>query len=162
VSQIEHGRLPYSEIKVRRMRSADVDRVLSIAATLSTAPHWERSAYEAAVLDDSRRVMLVAEAGGLVLGFAVAAIVAPEGELESIAVAADSQRMGVAAKLLAELIAELGKLGVDTLNLEVRESNQPAITFYHRAGFFEIARRRDYYRDPIEDALLLRRAVNSD
>jgi ribosomal-protein-alanine N-acetyltransferase len=138
------------------MDRGDLDRVLAIAAALPTAPHWERAVYEAAIADGARRVALIAEVGGLLAGFAVVGMVAPEAELESIAVAAGMQRSGVGAALVARLKAELRMVGVESLDLEVRESNGPAAEFYRRAGFREVGRRRAYYCEPVEDAVLLR------
>jgi [ribosomal protein S18]-alanine N-acetyltransferase len=151
-----------SQNAIRRMEADDLDRVLSVAAALATAPHWERAVYEAAVVRDSRYIALVAEDTGVLMGFAIAGVVSPEAELESIAVSAEVQRTGVGAALLAEVVAELRRLSVTVLDLEVRESNLAAIGFYHRAGFREIARRRGYYRDPVEDALLLRMTISLD
>jgi ribosomal-protein-alanine acetyltransferase len=94
--------------------------------------------------------------GSVVVGFAVASVVAPEAELETIAVAREWQRRGVARRLFAELSAELSAAGVQDVHLEVRESNETAVAFYRVLGFQESGRRRGYYADPVEDAVLLR------
>jgi ribosomal-protein-alanine N-acetyltransferase len=150
------------EIRVRTMAEGDLDRVVEIAASLATAPQWPRSAYVAAIALNvlPRRIALVAEFAGEVAGFAVASLVGPgadfEAELESIAVAKSVQGHGIGAALLARLVTNLGLVGAEKLALEVRESNAAALGLYERAGFREVGRRRGYYRDPVEDAVLLR------
>ena len=81
----------------------------------------------------------------------------PEAELETIVVAAESQRRGIAGLLFQELIAELAERQIFEVTLEVRESNEVARAFYRSLGFVESGRRRAYYACPQEDALLLRR-----
>jgi ribosomal-protein-alanine acetyltransferase len=91
-----------------------------------------------------------------VVGFAIAAVVAPEAELETIAVAAEGQRRGVGGLLLRALVDELKTEQVSELHLEVRASNQVALGFYCQQGFKEAGRRPRYYADPEEDAVLMR------
>jgi len=133
-----------------------VDRVMAIAGSRATAPQWPRAAYLEAV---AGRVALVAIEAGAVMGFAVAQVVLPEAELESIAVEAGSQGRGVGALLLRALMERLRGLGVSELGLEVRASNAAALGLYGRVGFREVGRRRAYYSGPVEDAVLLRVAL---
>jgi ribosomal-protein-alanine N-acetyltransferase len=145
--------------RIRRMTAADLDRVIEMAAALEHAPHWPRSAYVVALDPDAvpRRVALVAaeaEPDG-VAGFAIASLIPPQAELESIAVTAASQRRGVARRLFAALLAEFEPHGITEVILEVRASNQPALELYSSIGFTETARRPRYYVDPVEDAILL-------
>jgi ribosomal-protein-alanine acetyltransferase len=146
-------------VEIREMTAGDLVAVMAIAGALEHAPDWPPTAYEAALdaLRLPKRVTLVAEtADGTVAGFAVAAVFAPESELESIAVARNQQRRGVARRLLAELTAELRGCGVSELHLEVRASNQRARSFYSALGFAETGRRPSYYAAPLEDAVVYR------
>jgi ribosomal-protein-alanine acetyltransferase len=93
---------------------------------------------------------------GRVLGFAVANMVPPEAELETIAIVPAHQRLGSGALLLRALVEELRKEQVTELILEVRASNRAALGFYRGQGFEEIGRRVRYYADPEEDAVLMR------
>jgi ribosomal-protein-alanine acetyltransferase len=93
---------------------------------------------------------------GIVVGFAVASLVPPEAELETIAVAAEGQRHGVGGRLLGALVGELRAERVTELILEVRASNHAAMGFYRAQGFKETARRLRYYADPEEDAVSMR------
>ncbi|MFZ1015643.1 MAG: ribosomal protein S18-alanine N-acetyltransferase [Terracidiphilus sp.] len=149
-----------ASMRVRPMAAGDLDRVQEIAAGLAQAPQWRRSAYEAA-LDPTKvhRVAMVAEDAGTsrIEGFVIARLTPPEAELESIAVAAGLQRMGVGRRLLQELVRDAGALGMSSIALEVRASNQAARGFYEALSFTEVGRRRSYYADPIEDAVLMER-----
>jgi [ribosomal protein S18]-alanine N-acetyltransferase len=150
-----------AEVRIRRMTPGDLDRVMEIARGLKDAPQWTASAYISAMNPEGaqRRIALVAtepEAPSrAVLGFAVASLLAPEAELETIAVAVEGQRCGVGMRLFAALAEELSAVQVTNLYLEVRSSNGPALAFYHALGFKESGRRPLYYSDPVEDALLL-------
>jgi len=140
------------------MIPADLDRVLAIAANLPTAPHWPRSAYQAALAPEAapRRTALVAEDAGFVEGFAVASLLPPQAELELIAVAAAAQRRGMASQLFLALAAELRAAQLAEIILEVRPSNQPALDFYRRMGLLVSGHRTRYYQNPEEDAILMR------
>ena len=142
---------------IRGMEIDDLVGVMAIAASLMTAPQWPREVYKAAIAGDGpKRIALVAEDAGEVVGFAVAAAVLEQVELESIAVVAEAQRRGVGALLLRELIGTVRGAGATELVLEVRASNQAALGLYARGGFAVTGRRRGYYANPVEDAVLLR------
>jgi len=148
-----------SSVGIRSMIAADLDRIVEIASSLDHAPLWPRRVYET-VFDPSspKRIALIAEdsATGAVVGFAVVGLVPPEAELESIAVSAGYQRQGVAQRLFEAMLEEFGQAQVREVLLEVRESNQAARAFYASLGFGEEGRRRGYYADPVEDAVLMR------
>jgi ribosomal-protein-alanine N-acetyltransferase len=114
------------------------------------------------LLHDPRVAFLIADAGGVVLGYVVAWFVLDEGEIGNLAVHADARRQGVGARLLDGAIAAVRKSDVDTLYLEVRDSNAAARALYASRGFVEVGRRRDYYRRPKEDALVLRLDLAAD
>jgi ribosomal-protein-alanine N-acetyltransferase len=90
----------------------------------------------------------------LSIGFLVAQCASPEWELENIAVLPGFRQRGVGAALLSALIGEARIQHADRILLEVRASNQFAIRLYTQAEFQLLARRRDYYQNPAEDALL--------
>ena len=143
---------------VRRMAAADLDRVLEIAASLKDAPRWTPSAYVLAMnpANTPLRIALVGGvADGALAGFAVASMVAPQAELETIAVGPAAQRRGLGRLMLDALVAELKPAGICELQLEVRSSNAPALALYRSRGFRDCGRRPRYYADPIEDAALM-------
>jgi ribosomal-protein-alanine N-acetyltransferase len=143
------------------MRQGDLERVIEIGGSLQGAPIWRPSAYREA-LDPAhipKRIALVAVEGEseVAAGFAVASVIAPDGELETISVVAEAQRRGIGRQLLAALVDSLKLEGVDTINLEVRAGNHAALRLYRAAGFAETGRRLRYYTEPVEDAIRMRR-----
>jgi [ribosomal protein S18]-alanine N-acetyltransferase len=148
-----------SRVRIRQLTSTDLDGVVQIAAELKDAPHWPLSVYaDILELSSPKRIAVVAEDAGtrVVVGYAVASVIPPEGELESIAVSTAYQRQGVARRLFETLTRELGRSGVNELLLEVRASDDAARGFYKSLGFVEEGSRRGYYDEPVEDAILMR------
>ena len=91
--------------------------------------------------------LLVAVAGGDVVGHAILSVVFEIAELQRIAVTPAQRRRGVAGALLGAVVALASGEGAERMLLEVREENAGALAFYERAGFTEIDRRPRYYRD---------------
>ncbi|HEV2387675.1 MAG TPA: ribosomal protein S18-alanine N-acetyltransferase [Candidatus Acidoferrales bacterium] len=100
-----------------------------------------------------------AELSGAVAGFVVARIAADELEILNLAVDPAERGRGIGRELLARVLAFGGEAGARRAVLEVRESNQGARRFYAAQGFAAVGRRPGYYRDPVEDALLMARAI---
>lgn len=94
-----------------------------------------------------------------VVGWICASVVLSEAEIGSVAVGPDYRRQGIAASLLEAALNEAHLRGAATVYLEVREHNEPAQALYRRFGFEQIGRRRRYYRNPAEDAIVMRLAV---
>lgn len=157
------GSFAPAPIAVRAMQIADIDEAMRIAACLKDAPHWPGTAYLAAIQSSAtpRRIALVAanELNGQILGFAVASVIPPQAELESIAVRPDAQRQGIGSKLLEHLTSELKAVGASELLLEVRASNHAGIAFYLSLGWRQTGLRPRYYADPEEDAVLMSRPL---
>lgn len=153
-------------VRVRRMQVEDVDTVTEMAKLTHHAPTWTREVYEKALdlSGQSRRIALVAEDGksGAIVGFAVASLLTPEAELETIVTAIAHQRRGVARELFSALKNELRPMGVQDVILEVRAGNKAAEAFYHFLGFVEDGHRPSYYADPVEDAVLMRLQLRSN
>jgi ribosomal-protein-alanine N-acetyltransferase len=149
-------------VHIRRMRAEDIDRMAALADSLKQAPHWTRDAYEKTLVPGGtpERIALVAvDSASKISGFAIVAVIPPDAELETIVVAAESQRRGIAGLLFQELMAGLAERQILEVTLEVRESNGVARAFYRSLGFVEAGRRRAYYACPQEDALVLRRRL---
>jgi ribosomal-protein-alanine N-acetyltransferase len=104
-------------------------------------------------------VFLAAERGGAVAGYVIARRAADEGEILNLAVAPAERGRGLGRVLVQRALAELCAAGARTAFLEVRESNAAALRLYGGLGFEAVARRVRYYRDPEEDALVLRAAI---
>ena len=155
---------PPATISIRRMESRDIAWVRALADSLPEAPHWPGAVYQGAIDPQAapRRIALVAVSleAGAGTGFAIARLLPPEAELETIAVARGSQRQGIGRRLFAALAAELEAWNVTEVVLEVRASNLPAIGLYRKLGFLETGLRKGYYVDPTEDAVLMSLRLN--
>ena len=92
-------------------------------------------------------------------GFLLAWWLAGELEIQTVAVDPSRRRGGVGAALVAAALAEARTLRCERLLLEVRASNEAALALYRRAGFSEDGRRRGYYSEPTEDAVLMSRTL---
>ncbi|HXE90373.1 MAG TPA: ribosomal protein S18-alanine N-acetyltransferase [Terriglobales bacterium] len=145
---------------VRPATVADLPAMLAIERASPTAAHWPEAEYRRLFAEEPTqpRLALVAEEDTSVVGFVVARGVAGEWELENLVVAASVRRRGLGSLLLEALLYRLRALGAAAVFLEVRESNQTARRLYERHGFLSSGRRRAYYQDPPEDALLYRLA----
>lgn len=97
--------------------------------------------------------------GSGIQGFACAAAVLDEVELQSIAVRSEARGRGVGSALLEALVDWAREEGYRSLHLEVRAGNVPALALYRRFGFSQVGSRRGYYQDNGEDALLLSREI---
>jgi ribosomal-protein-alanine N-acetyltransferase len=148
-------------IQVRPARSEDVSRLMEISRHSSTAAHWNEKDYAKLFAPGALPglVNLVIQEGDQVMGFLVGRQVAPdhaEWEIENVAVSGPARRRGLGSHLLGEFLRLVHKRGGRDVFLEVRESNQAARTLYEKWAFVEAGRRKAYYRDPCEDALILR------
>jgi ribosomal-protein-alanine N-acetyltransferase len=93
---------------------------------------------------------------GEMLGYVVAWFVADEGQIANVAVRSGSRRNGIGRKLVEAVLDEARRRGVTDIYLEVRNANVAARAMYERLGFRAIGRRRGYYNNPSEDAIVLR------
>ena len=100
---------------------------------------------------------LVAVDGQQVAGYVGSQSVMGEADMMNIAVSSRYRRMGIAQELVQRLVSALREREVHSLTLEVRASNEPAKALYSKLGFQQVGRRPNYYRNPKEDALILRK-----
>ena len=133
--------------------------IVALERAIETAPHWSPATYVAILSAEagSQRCLVVAEASGSLVGFAVGSL-QPErvAELESIAVAASARRAGVGRALCIAIIDWCRDQGATEVVLEVRATSAAAIALYVSLGFTQIGRRPGYYRVPKDDALIMR------
>ena len=132
------------------------DHVAQVAALERQcfADPWSEGSI-ASELDNPLSLWLVAEQDGAVCGYVGSQTVLDETDMMNIAVRPDCRRQGIAAALIEELVARLKERGSHILRLEVRESNTPAIALYNSMGFTQLGIRKNYYRNPKENALIL-------
>ena len=137
------------------MTADHVSQVAELEKICFSDPWSENSiTYE---LTNPLSLWLVAVEGDKVAGYVGSQSVMGESDMMNVAVHPDFRRQGVAEKLVLELVAALAKKDNHCLTLEVRASNVPAIALYEKLGFAQIGLRKNYYRNPKEDALILRK-----
>ena len=111
----------------------------------------------ASELDHTWSLWLVALDDNNVVGYIGSQTAVDETDVMNVAVHPDYRRRGIAERLIGMLVAELKDRGSRALMLEVRSSNAPAIALYEKLGFSQVGCRKNYYRNPKEDALILRK-----
>lgn len=119
---------------------------------------WSEASFREA-LRASWSFGLVAENPDEVIGYVIAREAAGTGEILNLAVDLPHRRRGIACALLEAALAALRRRRAEEVYLEVRVSNEAAQALYRGAGFEPVGRRRGYYRNPAEDALVLRRSL---
>lgn len=144
------------EVVVERLSGeADLAGVLEVEAESFNHP-WTRQMYEVELArPDVCHVYVARIPGCRVAGFCAFWRVLDEAHINNVAVRPALRGQGLGARLLAYTLEEASRLGAPAATLEVRRSNVGAIRFYERFGFREQGVRRQYYVDPVEDALIL-------
>jgi ribosomal-protein-alanine N-acetyltransferase len=130
---------------------------------VSGLSRWGWSAYYAELQSRNRPLMLVARLVAPLehpnsynlAGYIVARVTAGELHINNVAVRDDFRQRGIGVALLSRILQEGQNLGGETAFLEVRSSNVAAQALYKKCGFYLIGRRRNYYTDPPEDALIM-------
>ncbi|MGM9660296.1 MAG: ribosomal protein S18-alanine N-acetyltransferase [Faecousia sp.] len=140
-------------MRIVEMNPAHVAQVAALEKLCFSDPWSERSV--ASELDNELSLWLIAEEGETVLGYVGSQTVLDETDMMNVAVHPDYRRQGLAAALICELVSRLKMRCSRCLKLEVRASNAPAIALYETLGFTQLGLRRNYYRNPKEDALIL-------
>ena len=138
------------------MNLAHVAQVAQLEIICFGTEAWSEKSV-ASELDNKLAFWLVAAEGDTVAGYIGSQTVIDETDMMNVAVHPDFRRQGIAEALVNTLVENLKKMGSRCLTLEVRASNAPAIALYGKLGFAEIGRRKNYYRNPREDALILRK-----
>ena len=142
-------------IQIKPMNESHVAQVAALEKICFSMPWSENSVRSE--LTNPLSLWLVAEEENVVLGYIGSQAVMDEADVMNVAVAPERRREGVALKLVEALVAALNEKGVHALLLEVRASNEPAKALYERQGFTQVGRRPNYYRNPKEDALILKK-----
>ena len=137
------------------MNESHVPQVAELEKICFSDPCSEKSV--ASELNNSLSCWLVAEENGVVTGYVGSQTVIDESDMMYVAVHPDHRRKGIAEALVVELVEALKKRESHCLTLEVRASNEPAKALYEKLGFAQVGLRKNYYRNPKEDALILRK-----
>lgn len=117
---------------------------------------WNEAMLEEELYNDTASFIVAEGEDGQVLGYAGLHVILDEGYIDNVAVRPTCRRQGIADRLL-DVFCRFGQANLAFLTLEVRPSNTAAVALYEKHGFQEAGRRKDYYENPREDALLLTR-----
>jgi ribosomal-protein-alanine N-acetyltransferase len=140
---------------IRGATPNEIPSILALERSATGVARWSERAYRDALGPGApERVVLVYEVEGVIKGFLIARFSAYECEIENIVVLAECRRFGIGLRLITNLISVCRDRRLQGILLEVRESNSGARSLYSRCGFAESGRRKLYYSDPAEDAVL--------
>jgi ribosomal-protein-alanine N-acetyltransferase len=156
-----------SRIELRPAAASDLAAIIVLERATGGAPHWPQATYEA-ILDEQlaagQRCLIVAETDATLAGFAVGLMHRMPttdredrvAELESVVVASSARRAGIGRALCCAVLDWCRSNRATEVVLEVRAGSAGAIALYAGLGFTQAGRRPRYYRDPDEDALIMR------
>ena len=152
------------EVRVRKVKKGDIDRIIDIERSWHHLSHWSVDSYYRLLNDDSFTSSFVAEIDGEkgrpnIVGFVIFHIAADVSEIYNIAVESANARSGIGYELMRAAVNESGRRSARRVILEVRKSNNPAINFYLKFNFKITGDRKNYYSNPIEDAYIMELAI---
>lgn len=158
---------------VRQATIEDIPQMIALDRQCPAAAHWSEVQYRSLFEPTCKRLQKLAfvaqelstEAGKPVavwgiLGLLVVRSVDSHWEIENIAVSPAYRKKGIGSLFLQSLLPRIADAGGDSVFLEVRESNREARKLYEKHGFRETGRRKSYYHDPCEDAVLYVRQID--
>jgi ribosomal-protein-alanine N-acetyltransferase len=142
---------------IRPMREPDLPQVLEIEVACFSTP-WKDATFRG-LLRRTDTDLFVAELDDRVAGYAACWTVIDQSELGNVAVAPSARGLGMGGALVDAVVERVKERGAHECFLEVRESNEVAQSIYRDRGFSVVGRRRSYYAQPTEDALVMRLRV---
>ena len=137
---------------IREFISGDEKAIAELEKECFSSP-WSENALLESYNADTR--FFVFSENGKILGYAGLQVVPPEGYVTNIAVTKTARGRGI-GKSLVEALIDFGKdRALVFISLEVRQSNLPAISLYTKCGFSEVGKRKNFYQNPTEDAIIM-------
>ena len=140
-------------MKIERMTEAHLDAVAELERECFVHP-WSRESLKE-TLRSGDSLFYIAELDGRVIGYIGMSFVLDEGYIYNVAVEKSSRKKGAGSALIQTLVNYGKKNGFAFLTLEVRESNTAARSLYSSFGFIKVGERKNYYSDPVENAVLM-------
>jgi ribosomal-protein-alanine N-acetyltransferase len=138
---------------IRRSRPADAPEIARLESEIFSDP-WGEGDVTSYICRETAMCFTATDESGVV-GYIIGTKIPPEGEIYRIAVRSDKRQRGIGYRLLSyALKTELGE-GVETVFLEVRSRNIPAIALYEAYGFTRCGLRKNYYQNPSDDAIIM-------
>ena len=144
----------------RRSIPADIGGIAELERDIFPDPWDERSVQDCICSEGS--MCFTAEEEGKVVAYVIGRLIAPEGEIYRIAVRQDKRNRGIGYRLLDYSAKTSRGKGLESLFLEVRSRNIPAIRLYEAYGFKRVGLRKGYYKNPEDDAVIMLKASRAD
>lgn len=145
-------------IRIRRMVREDIPAVAALEKKTFSEP-WNEKGFEDALLGSQNIFLTAVGKEDLIAGYIGLYGSFDEGDITNVAVAEEFRGLGIGF-LLVESIKEMASSqGIRQIFLEVRASNAAARALYRKAGFEACGQRKDFYREPVEDAILMRAGI---
>lgn len=138
----------------------DAIGIAEMEAKIFPDPWDERSVTD--LITTEGAMCFTAREGARVIAYVIGRLIAPEGEIYRVAVRPEHRGRGIAYRLLDYAVKTSRGKGLESLFLEVRSKNIPAIKLYKAYGFTEVGVRKNYYRDPVDNAIIMLKASPAD
>lgn len=145
--------MPPKTLRFEALREEHIQKILEIESRTNGAP-WSERAFRNE-LTHSDRIFLVGLAGGEIAAYGGVWLVIDEAHVTTLAVAESSRRQGIGEALMIQLLDQSKDAGMVCSTLEVRAGNEAALRLYEKLGYREVARRKGYYPDNKEDAVVM-------
>jgi ribosomal-protein-alanine N-acetyltransferase len=149
------------QVRIEPLGREHLDQIVSIERASFSDP-WTRGMFESELDAQARGYARGAIRHRNLVGYLFAVIIPDEAHVGNLAVHPGERRHGIAQKLLDQLLEDAREAGVKRVTLEVRASNHTARNFYYKNNFIDIAIRKNYYRSPVEDAIVMYRVLPED
>lgn len=155
--RLEEETDPSGDVAIRRMVPEDLDEVLALQSRAFRHP-WSEPLFRREMTHDWSTILVAEEGGGLakrIVGFLILWLVHDELHVLNVATSPDRRRQGVGRRLLVSAIERARQRGCSLATLEVRRSNEAALSLYRSLGFRVAGVRPKYYSDEGEDAVVM-------
>ena len=147
-------------IKIQKLNPSDEAEAHAVWEVAESAYNngspWTEEQFRQTIIAPNSTFLAASLRDGEKVGLLIASQTLIEGDIYLVAVAKKHQQKGIAEKMFDQLIKQFMKNNLETIFLEVRESNRAAYHLYSKIGFQEIGRRKNYYTKPTEDALMMK------
>ena len=140
-------------ISIREMTLEDIEQVYHIEESIFSIP-WSKTSFENSIKSKDT-MFIVAEKEREIVGYLGLYLFSEEADISNVAVKEEYRQQHVGRSLLQYILSTAKERGVKNVTLEVRETKVPAIKLYQSMGFVEAGIRKNYYKEPTENALIM-------
>jgi ribosomal-protein-alanine N-acetyltransferase len=155
------GAAVMDKTELRPLKQEHLDQVLEIERVSFPTP-WSKESFLGELLQNSLAHYYACWRDNILIGYAGMWIIIDEAHITNVAVHPSYRRKKVGEIILLHMMAEALKRGAYKMTLEVRPSNQEALKLYSRLGFKSVGRRKGYYTDTNEDAIIMWKDLTLD